>query len=758
MPWLLVLDNADDPDIDYAKYFPDGEEGHIIVTSRLEACRAHATVGWHEFRQMNELDSQTLLLRAAGVGEAVTDQHRESAAIIARKLGYLPLALSQAGASIRQGVCGLQEYIELYDTHKAEMLQDHLVQDTDQYNHTVLTTWEVSVRRIQKAKTVVAADAMDILHTMAFLHFERIPLELLLQAWANNRKTLSTNQKANLSPGKAVTIARSTIEFLSEKAKAAVGHDLRKGSNTLPSILMTEAVDWDTFRFRRALSVLQGHSLVYKDTDQESYSMHPMVHLWSRQRLSGEEQRIWSDYSINILAASLTNSVNRSNRHYRRLLTPHIDACLLQQHHLAAFVQYQDRYTLAKGVKFYNVYAENAEWRKAQSIQRRVIQAREHYLGITHAETLDAMADLADGCWNLFNIGEALLLYQRMAKFSSKAYGAQDRRALKVIDNMAKTLWLAGQTNEALRWSRKATQAMNCYLGEGHPDTLTAVFNLSRNLIHQGYPEQGAEKLEFVLTQRRSMLGDSHPDTISAFAELGVAYRHLRRLDEAEQLLHRVVHERSRILGAQHAYTLWAINDLAKIYTDQGRPQQAERLLLDIIDIVAKTLGSEHIGMLMTKHNLARAYNGQGNWPMGRKTLHEILAIQKRKLPPKHPDIFSAQLELLRTSKQMGEIGEAESGLKKMIDDMDQAGLVEKHPLRRRAMGQLSAIYIDLGKLHDAEELDRRLREEKGDAKETKHHDGKKKSSPKEGNDGNVERERKGILKRALRSRHASTW
>jgi len=37
--WLLILDNADDPDFDYQVYFPPGNHGAVLMTSRVTECR-----------------------------------------------------------------------------------------------------------------------------------------------------------------------------------------------------------------------------------------------------------------------------------------------------------------------------------------------------------------------------------------------------------------------------------------------------------------------------------------------------------------------------------------------------------------------------------------------------------------------------------------------------------------------------------------------------------------------------------------------
>ena len=65
MPWLLVIDDADHPSIDYSSYFPAGERGHILVIGRDSDWKIYATIGSYEFCDMDEADAITLLLKAA---------------------------------------------------------------------------------------------------------------------------------------------------------------------------------------------------------------------------------------------------------------------------------------------------------------------------------------------------------------------------------------------------------------------------------------------------------------------------------------------------------------------------------------------------------------------------------------------------------------------------------------------------------------------------------------------------------------------
>lgn len=93
--WLLILDNADDPSLDLPNLFPEGERGHILVTTRNPGFRIHATVGAVEFMGLAKKDALHLLLRASDFPKPWDSNLKEHGNKIADTLGYLALALIQ---------------------------------------------------------------------------------------------------------------------------------------------------------------------------------------------------------------------------------------------------------------------------------------------------------------------------------------------------------------------------------------------------------------------------------------------------------------------------------------------------------------------------------------------------------------------------------------------------------------------------------------------------------------------------------------
>jgi hypothetical protein len=60
--WLLILDNADDPNFDYQVYFPSGTHGAVLMTSRVAECKRYSLDAFEALEGLEDEDSKELLL------------------------------------------------------------------------------------------------------------------------------------------------------------------------------------------------------------------------------------------------------------------------------------------------------------------------------------------------------------------------------------------------------------------------------------------------------------------------------------------------------------------------------------------------------------------------------------------------------------------------------------------------------------------------------------------------------------------------
>ncbi|KAL2043537.1 hypothetical protein N7G274_003844 [Stereocaulon virgatum] len=180
--WALIVDNADDPRLDLSPYFPVGNRGIILITSRNPESTVHATVGSYELGAMSMDEAVTLMLKTAGVYDLSTQLTRETAKPVVQTLGCLALAITQAGAVIRQGRCRIDEYRTLYAQRRKELLSQKAIQGGDSYRYTVYTTWEVSRQMIEEISSEAGQYALELLQVFSFLHYEGISEEIFSRA------------------------------------------------------------------------------------------------------------------------------------------------------------------------------------------------------------------------------------------------------------------------------------------------------------------------------------------------------------------------------------------------------------------------------------------------------------------------------------------------------------------------------------------------------------------------------------------------
>ncbi|CAG8083748.1 unnamed protein product [Penicillium salamii] len=655
MPWLLVIDNADDANFDYARYFPLGTKGHILVTSRNPDCKVHATVGFEEFANLEEEDSITLLLRSAIMTDLHDPDARATARPIVQALGCLPLALIQAGASIRQNICSLEDYLMVFNSYKRKLFLNGIQQGQGAYEHTVFTTFEVSYNRIRSLTTDEAKAAIEILHVMAFLHFDQIPGTLFEKAWEGFSSHGRIHTLSGLAdriihiPGDLVTLSSGYGGWFTMFAEGR-----------LPRIFSQTESSWDKLRFRKAIHLLWSYSLILQNVNIGSYSMHPMVQFWARERLQGKAQRIWGKIASQVLSESITAVSDHSEIVYRRCLVPHIDSCLRNDYSDSRKGLEFDNSNMGQFERFATVYAEAGRWNDAAAIQEKIIHTKGDIFGKDSSEALDTMTSLARSYWNSSQAEKAFRLQASILELSKTKLGAFDPRTLQAMDSLSRTLWLSGSIAKADKLAQQSYEGLAQIMGPDHPFTLSAMHSFGRTRLHLVDLKRAQELLLRAWEGRAKMFGATHLDTLETMQDLGMTCLALKEIEEAEKLVSFVLDCRKQLLGNEHAHTLWAINDLAKIYCAQGYPEDAIVLLIPTREIATRTLGVTHIGTTMTIFNLSRAYLLLTQLHKAEIILSELIETEIKALGPKHPDVFSAKIELAEVLMRMGKVHKSE--------------------------------------------------------------------------------------------------
>lgn len=353
--WLLIFDNADDPSLNISQYFPTGDRGTMLITTRNPDCQVHATVGSREFREMKPDEAITLLLRTAG-NDASKTSLRALAKPIVEILGYLALAIVQAGAIIRQKFCNMQEFCKIYAAHRQQLLSRQPIQVDSDYRYTVYTTWEISIGMIEKMPSEVASNALALLRLFSFLHFDGISEEILENAWKNMHAT-------QLSDWSRSYQLRMLYEMTSES--------------------------WDPRSTREALVLLSSFSLISIDEVNHQFSMHPLVHAWAGDRMSRIEQTHCWTLTASTLAISVSWQWQNSDYRFRSLLLPHL-LFLLGSCSNTLFADHANLEMVSIALKFGLVLEENGRYQDALKLEEKIVEVTKRILAKDHPNYLDA--------------------------------------------------------------------------------------------------------------------------------------------------------------------------------------------------------------------------------------------------------------------------------------------------------------------------------------------------------------------------------
>ncbi|KAF8179777.1 hypothetical protein K438DRAFT_1603511 [Mycena galopus ATCC 62051] len=638
-PWLLFFDNTDDPQVDLNSFVPRCNHGNIIITSRnqgLKGYGAHTLVS-----DMEEPDATALLLKSAHY--MVSPTNNQLAAAL--ELCYLPLAIVQAGAFILQSE-DLSGYLALFKKNRVNLLNEKPAQSYDGYSLSVFTTWQISFKKLSQLAAI-------FLQLCSFLHWDRISEDIFSGA-SRYSFPLWGPPKENL---------QQALEFLSH----FVGPNGK----------------WNTFDFMKVTNEIKAYSLINFNAEQKSFSIHPLVHEWSRTTLANSKlahlcmndilgMSIVAIPTVDRLLASLT-------------LVSHVDSLMqAMPEEISRFVlEYADIYYHA-GWSTEAIKLEVHTWEKTREI-----------LGDDHPEVLRAMNNLASTYDTLgqFDEGEKLKLV--VLEKRRKLLGVEHLDTLIAMNNLAYTYHRLGRFEDAEQLQLVVLEKRRKILSDEHPDTLAAMGHLA-NTYHSLDRFEDAEQLHLeVLEKWRKILSDDHPETLTAMNNLASTYRSLGRFEDAEQLQLVVLEKRRKILSDKHPDTLQAMNNLANIYHSLSQFEDAEKLQLVVLEKQRKILGDEHPDTLITMNDFAITYHSLGRFEDAEKLQLEVLEKQRKILSDEHPHTLTAMNNLAHTYHSLGQFEAAEQ-LQVVVLEKRRKILSDQHPDTLTAINNLAYTYRSL--------------------------------------------------------------
>jgi tetratricopeptide (TPR) repeat protein len=695
MPWLLVFDNADDPTLDLSAFFPASSRGIIIITSRNPECAEHATIGRQKVEGMDADEACDLLVKIVELQRPTSEDIRQHAHAVVQCLGYLALPIVHAGAYLKKGLCKLEDFPSKLATQRQILLNYRNQQGSTEYRYTTYATLELSVKHIESliaitpatasGTRIAAADALELLQFIPFLHFEKISEVIIERAWANSLRQF-----------------RYTSDIPQE------GQLIRLAQPTFPQDEnpFSEPASWNSDAIRQAFAFLASYSLVSINSYKE-VSIHPIIHMWTKDRISDAFRQAALRTALGTLSASISWESDSDDYEYRRYLIPHIDACL-KDNKDDIFQLIEDSIEVEEELnKIAYTYSENWEIPKAEELETKILSVRKKKLGEEHRDTLTSMSNLASSYCRLGRNEEAAQLEERCWKLRKKKLGVDHPETLVSMHGLAGYYSRLGRSEEAAELEERCLELRKKELGEEHLDTLKSISCLAIYYNELGRSEEAAELEERCWELRKKKLGEEHLETLLWVCCLAGYYARLGRSKEAAELDGRCWELTKKKLGEDHPDTLRSMSCLAADYHRLGRNEEAVKLEERCWELTKKKLGVDHPDTLISMDNLASYYDQLGRSGEAAELEERCWVLRKKKLGVDHPATLTSMDNLAHCYDKLGRSEEA-AELDEQCWELRKKKPGVDHPDTLASMSNLAVDYHRLSRNEEAAKLEQR--------------------------------------------------
>ncbi|CAD0055388.1 unnamed protein product, partial [Aureobasidium pullulans] len=532
--WLVVIDNVDrdyttkgtDPlAYELKEYLPAADHGNVLVTSRLSTLVAARNS--HRLTRVDH-DQSRAILEAAG-GEYISAQDESAADTLLEKLSGLPIALTQAGAYIRQTGVSVAEYMDHYNSTWQQLMEkqdEYCLQEDSE--RSVLTTWKISYEQVRSR----SEGASNLLKLWSFLYADDLWYDLVACS-----KTLASHV---VVPKWLLLLAENKLEF------------------------------------NRAMGLLIKYSLVESKMETRSYAMHSVLHSWCLHVAQHDSEKGDFRRQASCIVGQAMPPLEMDEFWIlQRRLLPHAQTIMRfvedEKNAKLSIDEYDAFAQLAYSFRVQNRYAE------AEKMYERALAGKEVVLGPDHTSTLDT----------IFNSGIAYLtqgrlpategMLRRALVGQERASGPEHISTLATVRGLGNVYQAQGRLAEAEEMYEKALAGFEFALGPEHPSTLDSLNTMGVVFTAQNRLADAEKMFERVLTGYEKIHGQEHTRTLQAVNNMGLLYLaqgspekaermfERGRLAEAEPMFERALVGYEKAHGSEHQDTVQAGDILRQV-------------------------------------------------------------------------------------------------------------------------------------------------------------------------------------------------
>lgn len=606
---FAVYDNLEDLDL-IKKYVP--LTGHTLITSTN-----YGVPGSIEVDVMEK--KEALLLLNSFVPDKIKSyaNYEKISQKLIHVLGFLPLAISQAGSYIKETEITISNYLDLYQDKKNQILSE-VSSHLDCKDRSIYIAWNLSIEKIKNIPD--GENALALLDFCSYCHFNNIPRKILMQYLFNKEHKHTKEIVLN----KAIKVLRqySLVKVSPDSISMhPLVHEWVK--NQHKNIHRTSII-------KRSIKTIKAIYPMKRKTKEEiEFTKHMVPHLVSFYKLGAPFFERKDSMKLALILADAFETI----RHFENSNIFLKKAFFLSQKCFG-----NNHINTANILQKIGIIDRHLGNYKSSIINLKVaLQAVEKHYGPEHFETARILHNIG---WTYDYLGyysKSSTLLEKSWNIMQKHFVSDSIEKAHILCNLAWSYFRMGNFLKSKDFSKKALCIEKKHYGANNFPLTYSLHILAWNHLLLGEKNKAKILFEKIVFIREKKLGIYSEKLAYALCSLGISNCYLGEYSNGKDNFIQALNIIEKQPTLDQCFKIKLLANMGNNYRLMNKLDLSKQLLEQSLKSLCTFYDEQNINVALIKANLGLLYSSLGNMAKAEDYLSQSYEIMKKHFVPTHP-------------------------------------------------------------------------------------------------------------------------
>lgn len=657
---LLVFDGVQDINI-LSKYLPN--KGDIIITSRS-----------YNIPKALEVDilteEESVLLLKNLIPNLPRNSDDSELKALAKKLDYIPLALTQAGAYIAKNMLSIKEYSILYDTHSDSLLKDSTMPALDDHKP-IHVTWNISIQKLKNhPQGKKPLQLLNFISCCDHSYFSKKFLALFLYGNYEPESMLKLNKVLHNLRNYSFVKTTSNGVIVHNLVHSWVYSNLEnkkelylRAISTIKKIHQIKILDWDEDLIRLSLPhfqkivkaarryvskkeyvdllLMEGDFLFYLGYYNSNSKILEEALSIQENNLNNTDLKV-----VSIINKMIKNSLKLGK--FREALEL-IDRALIAEDKIVPKDNIEHAFTLGHQGRIYRYLGKYEE---SLEILRKSLSIREKHYGKNSPELINTMSSLGATYGSLGDYRKSLELLEKSKALLEKHYSPDHAQIIYTLNRLGNRYRTLGYYDKSIECLTRSLEIQKKYLPSDNIVSSYTLRQFSKVYNDLGEYNKALDYITQSIEMEEKCIGKKHYYSADPITQLGIVHRKLGNYPKSLELIKKAYNILKNDISKDNLKIAYSYHHMALTYRELGDLNSCIDLLKKSLTIKTKSLGANNIIAAKDMLELGITYKMQNNYNESFRLISKAEQILSKNLGANNVRALAAKRELELLEKE----------------------------------------------------------------------------------------------------------